>query len=787
MKRLVLTHNWAATPLGPMKDWPQHLRHAVAVCLASQFPMKVLWGPQLIQIYNDGYRGIMADKHPSGLGQPTHECWPESREFTEPIYDRVLSRGEVVNLQNQRYLISRRGFLEEAYFTVVYGPIYADRDGIGGVFVSCIEMTARQLLERRLRTLQQLASCAATPQSVTGAAREVVDVLSDNPADIPFALLYLVDANTETARLAGRSRLEPESMLCPGTVDLTATAGEGGPWPLAQAVADQRAQIVRKLPPGAAEVRGRPAGPVFVVPLGGSNGQSAVVVVATSARLALDKHYRSFLDSVTTNVGIALTSAHGYETERRRADALAEADKAKTALLHCVSHELRSPLTLLLSPLADMLDAPRTTTLGAHREDLHTAQRAALRLSRLVDALLLAARSEAGRLHPRPEPTDLAGYTAELASMFRSAIEQAGLRLAVNCPPLRAPVLIDRSMWEHIVFNLLSNAVKFTPAGEIRVALCAEGEHVRLTVTDTGSGVPPEALPRIFDRFHRVGNDQARGTEGAGLGLSIVADMVAMLNGTVEVASRTGVGTTFTVLVPHVTAGDDLTTTERSDGLAARVAPFIAETADRSATTQRGPADDTSEILVVEDDSDLSGYLIRLLSEQGWSADAVPDGQAALDRIRKHRPRLVLADVMMPRLDGIVLLRTLRADSDTARIPVLMLTARADTESTTEGLRAGADDYIIKPFNGNELIARVRVNLELSRARDERLGNLTTAMYTRDVIGQAMGILMERRRINSEEAFNLLRSWSQRHNIKIAKIAEALITPRGNRSENPDR
>jgi DNA-binding response OmpR family regulator/anti-sigma regulatory factor (Ser/Thr protein kinase) len=333
-------------------------------------------------------------------------------------------------------------------------------------------------------------------------------------------------------------------------------------------------------------------------------------------------------------------------------------------------------------------------------------------------------------------------------------------------------------MWEHIVFNLLSNAVKFTPAGEIRVSLCAESEHVRLIVTDTGSGVPPDALPKIFDRFHLVANDQARGTEGAGLGLSILADMVAMLNGTVDVASRAGVGTTFTVVVPYVTAGGDPATTVSTDGLAARAAPFIAETADWSSTTRRGPADETSEILVVEDDSDLSGYLIRLLSEQGWIADAVPDGQAALDRIRKHRPRLVLADVMMPHLDGIGLLRTLRADPDTARMPILILTARADTESTTEGLRTGADDYIIKPFNGTELIARVRVNLELSRARNDRLGNLTTAMYTRDLIGQAMGVLMERRRINSEEAFNLLRSWSQRHNIKIAKIAEALITPR---------
>jgi signal transduction histidine kinase/DNA-binding response OmpR family regulator len=519
-------------------------------------------------------------------------------------------------------------------------------------------------------------------------------------------------------------------------------------------------------------------GPVFVIPLGGQDGTSAVVVEATSARLVLDKAYRSFLDSVGINVGLALTSAHCYETERRRADALAVAGEAKVARLHSVSREFRTPLTLLLGPLTDMLAAPETATLGAQRENLHTAQRAGLRLSRLVDALLLAAQTEAGRLHPRPQATDLARHTAELASMFRSAIERAGLRLTVDCPPLRAPVVVDWTMWEHIVLNLLSNAVKFTPAGEISVALRAENEHVRLTVQDTGTGILSDALPRIFDRFHRVSNDHARSSEGAGIGLSLVADMAAILNGTVDVNSEPGVGTTFTVVIPYVTAQDDLASVASTEGLAARAAPFIAETAGWSSTAKRSPGGEAREILVVENNLDLRDYLIRLLSEQGWIVDGVPDGKVALDWIRQHRPELILTGVMVPRLDGIGLLHALRADPDSARIPILMLTALADTASMTEGLQAGADDYIVKPFNGDELVARVRVNLELSRIREDQLGNLTAAMHTRDLIGQAIGILMERRRISAEEAVNLLRSWSQRHNVRIAKIAETLITRR---------
>jgi signal transduction histidine kinase/DNA-binding response OmpR family regulator len=774
MQKLVLEHDWAATPLGPMADWPRNLRQAVTICLASQFPMIVRWGRELIQIYNDGYRAIMGDKHPGGLGQPTHECWPEAREFTTPIYDRVLSRGDVVYLEDQKYSIVRRGFLEEAYFTVAYGPIFG-RGGIDGVFVSAVEMTARHLLERRLRTLQQLAACAARARSVAAAAREVVEVLADNHTDVPFALLYLLDRGAGRARLAGLSGLEPGGAGCPETVDLTATAGKAGPWPLAKAAASRQAQVVRDLPQGAGQAGERPVGPIFVIPLNGQGGTSAVVVVATSARLALDKPYRTFVDSVATNVGLALTSAHTYETEHRRADALAAATEAKTAFLHSVSHEFRTPLTLLLGPLADMLSAPETATLGAHREELRTAHRAGLRLSRLVDALLLAAQTEAGRLHPRPQATDLARYTAGLASMFCSAIEHAGLRLTVSCPPLPAPVLVDWTMWEHIVFNLLSNAVKFTLAGEIRVGLRAEGGYIRLTVRDTGIGIPPDVLPKIFDRFHRVSDDRARSAEGAGIGLSLVAEMVGMVNGTVDVTSEPGAGTTFTVVIPYLTAEGDRATAATTEEIAARAAPFIAEAAGWS-TAQRSPAGEVGQILVVEDNADLREYLIHLLSEQGWTVTAAPDGHAALTRIRRHRPELVLTGVMIPRLDGFSLLRALRADPDTARLPVLMLTARADTASATEGLQAGADDYIVKPFKRSELIARVRVNLELSRAREDQLGNLTAAMYTRDLIGQAMGILMERRQISSEEAVNLLRRWSQRHNVKIAKIAETLIT-----------
>lgn len=760
MKQLVLQHDWASTALGPMSAWPPHLRQAVGICLASQFPMVILWGPRLLQIYNDGYRAMMADKHPAGLGQPAHECWPEGAAFNEPIYQRVLRDGETVFLDDQEYAIHRRGFLEEAYSTVSYGPVHDDHGEIGGVFIIAIETTARVLLDRRQRTLQQLAACAAQARTVAGAAEDAAAILKRDPADLPFALVYLVKAGQ--ARLAGAAGLSPGDRFAPEMVDL---AEAGGLWRIGQAAVTGQPQLIRTSFAGLPHV----VGPVLALPAGIIDGASAVAVLATSARLPLDEGYRSFLDSVATTVSLALTSAHTHETERHRSEALAAADRAKTALLHSVSHEFRTPLTLLLGPLGELLSAPSSGSLGSHRDQLRTAHRAALRLSRLVDALLLAAQAEAGHLDTCPQPTDLARSTAELAGMFRSAIEQAGLRLTLDCPPLPSPVLVDPSFWEHIVLNLLSNAVKFTPAGEIGVRLRADKDHVHLAVSDTGVGIPSDALPRIFDRFYRAGDDRARSTEGAGIGLSLVADMTTMLGGTVDVASEPGAGTTFTVRIPYRKAE---VSAAPARNVAARAAPFVAETAGWRDPIERGRP---GEILVVEDNADLRDHLVRLLSEQDWTVDVAPDGQAALDRVRRHRPQLILTDLIMPRLDGIGLVRALRTAPDTARIPVLLLTARADSASVTEGLEAGADDYIVKPFDAGELIARVRVNLDLFRSREARLNNLATAINTHDIIGQAMGILMERRHINAQEAFNLLRTWSQTHNVKIATIAETLI------------
>ncbi|MGO4753026.1 ATP-binding protein, partial [Streptomyces sp. 2MCAF27] len=388
------------------------------------------------------------------------------------------------------------------------------------------------------------------------------------------------------------------------------------------------------------------------------------------------------------------------------------------------------------------------------RRQLELVERSALRLLKLVNTLLDVSRAEAGRLKGHFEPVDLSRVTAELAAVFRSAFDLAGLSLRVECPPLPGPVHVDREMWEKIVLNLLSNALKFTFAGGVTVRLAAVGERARLTVADTGTGVPPEELPYLFDRFHQVRGARSRSHEGSGIGLALVKDLVELHAGTVSVSSRPGEGSTFTVEVPfgtaHLAAGTTGAGSPGHEGAARqeRTAAYAGEAlhwlrSDTDLTTDickdtaaapvpaeewipvASPEGDGARrplLLVADDNADVRCYLKELLGPD-HDVLLVGDGRAALDTALSRPVDLVLTDVMMPRLDGFALVRALRSDPRTTRLPIILLTARAGEEATVQGLRAGADDYLAKPFSARQLLARVRANLELSRLREQVLAD----------------------------------------------------------------
>jgi signal transduction histidine kinase len=545
---------------------------------------------------------------------------------------------------------------------------------------------------------------------------------------LPFTLTYLFDASTTTATLAARTGDWVDARPAPAALDL----GTPGLWPIAEAVRTGTAVVVDPLPPGFAWPSGPWTAPprsaiVMPIPEQGQGNATGVFIAGVNPHRPCDAGYRSFLDLLVGQIAAGLANARAYEAEKRRAEALAEIDRAKTIFFSNVSHEFRTPLTLMLGPLVDLASRPDVS--DDVRAQVGMVRRNGARLLRLVNTLLDFSRIEAGRAQARYEPTDLATYTRELASTFESATERAGLALTVDCPAMDQPVYVDRSMWEKIVLNLISNAFKFTFEGQIAVSIQSERDCAVLRVTDTGVGIPPEELPRLFERFHRVEGSRGRSHAGSGIGLALVQELAKLHGGNVEVASTPGVGTTFSVRVPlghgHLPAEHVSDAAPPSASVA--VSPFVEEAlqwlphaSDEPALVPgplvASPVGERERIVVADDSADMRDYIARLLSGR-WQVEVVPHGREALAAIRRERPHLVITDMMMPELDGFGLLEALRADEQTRDLPVLVLSARAGDEARIEGLEAGASDYLVKPFSARELLARVEAQLLRARVR----------------------------------------------------------------------
>src|SRR5664280_377291 len=451
-----------------------------------------------------------------------------------------------------------------------------------------------------------------------------------------------------------------------------------------------------------------------------------VLVAGLNRYRPLDEDYLGFLDLVASQLSAAMSTARSYEAERQRAEDLASLDRAKTAFFTNVSHEFRTPLTLILGPTTDALndrDDPLSTRQRARVETIHQSSE---RLLKLVNTLLDFSRLESRRSEARLEAVDLADETVHIAEMFRSAIERAGLTFTVDCRPIDTPVGVDREMWAKIVSNLLSNALKFTFEGEVSIRVGRVDDLAELAVHDTGIGIEPSDQANLFERFHRIEGARSRTFEGSGIGLALVAELVSLHGGSIVATSAPGVGSTFTVRLPIGSPG------ARPPALDAGSVRYVTSTYVAEAIRWVTPPDeavapgppwtgaaaqsDRPTVLVADDNPDMRRYIADLLTDS-YDVVTVEDGAMALEAARTVRPDLVLSDVMMPNLDGFGLLRALRADAATSGTPVILLSARAGEDSAVEGLEAGADDYLVKPFSAVELFARVRSNLELERHR----------------------------------------------------------------------
>lgn len=407
------------------------------------------------------------------MGQDFSECWASAWPVIGEAFDRALA-GETSFLENQRMFLDRNGYLEQTFFTFSFSPI-RDETGVAGLFHPVTETTSRMLSERRTRALRDLAACAGKAQTVEEACRLAAQTLLDYPLDIPFVLFYLLDAEGKEARLIASTGLPQGSAASPAAMDLDVP--QLSAWPLGEVAHSGQAQHVDdvetrfgRLSCGAYPESPKEALALPITPPG-CERPVGILVAGVSSRLPLNETYRAFYDLLAAGVTTVVANARAHEDERKRIEALAEIDRAKTTFFSNVSHKFRTPLTLMLGELEEELAERASPLPPARPERLETAHRSSLRLLKLVNTLLDFSRIEAGRCEASYEPTDLAARTGELASVFRSAVEKVGLTFTVDCPPLPEPVYVDPEMWEKIVLNLLSNAFKHTFEGGITVSL----------------------------------------------------------------------------------------------------------------------------------------------------------------------------------------------------------------------------------------------------------------------------------------------------------------------------
>lgn len=720
---LMRSRDWSSTPFGAPDDWPQSLQSAVSICLGTKYPIAVYWGPELALIYNDAWSDIPGEKHPWALGRAGREVWPEIWDTIGPLFETVQATGEGVWQEDQLLPMHRHGYTEECYFNFTFSPIRGE-NGVEGIFNAVVETTFRVIGERRERTLRELAEGVASARSEREVFALAVEVLGQKQEDLPFCLLFSLSQGEEVAELAASSGGEE-------VVDAKAwltddVASSGGIAIIEDLYAKTGIHIASRAWPERVES-------AVVAPIGAAgSGLTGYLVAGISPRRAFDDDYEAFVTRAAAHIGTAIANVRAYEEERKRAEALAAIDQAKTTFFSNVSHEFRTPLTLMLGPIEEALDDPK---LAPHqKERMELIHRNSLRLLKLVNSLLDFSRVEAGKAQAQIEPTDLSRLTGELASAFRPAIERAGLSFSIDCQPLSHAVGLDREMWEKIVLNLLSNAFKFTLQGEIVVSVKEVDGRAIVSVRDTGTGIPKNHVPRLFERFHRVEGATGRSIEGTGIGLALVQELVSFHGGFVTVETEENKGSTFTVSLPIDTSATPDAIKAQTNGTNSSEA-FVQEamrwlpTAGMSASKdveEIGPIDHPAgapHILLADDNADMRNYVRRLLSD-AYYVEVVSDGLAALDAVQERRPDVLLTDIMMPGLDGFGLIKSIRTDVHLKDLPIIALSARAGEEAKEDGLEAGADDYLVKPFSARELRAVVKSNLELARMRREMVAGL---------------------------------------------------------------
>jgi len=758
MGRRIREFDWQATELGSPRDWPQSLKTCVRIMLSSKQPIWIGWGHSLLKFYNDAYIDIVRGKHPHALGERASVVWKDIWKDIEPLLSRAMERDEGTYVESRLLIMVRSGFPEETYYTFSYTPVLGDNGRPAGMICYNTADTERILSERALKTMQQLDTLGEKRREDEVFA-QVGKALSANTLDFPFAVLYKISEDGERASLMATSGADRNDDRLDAEIRL-ADPGQRYEHLVAAVRQNRMVEAInrghwKQLSNGAWDV---PPKYVVYLPIQ-STGRKfplALLAVGLNPYRKFDEAYRNFLQQIADRIALGLGNVMAYEEEQRRLRVLEELDKAKTLFFTNISHEFRTPLMLMLGPLEELM-RHHTGWSEEEKAKVEVTHRNALRLLKLVNTLLDFSRMEGGRGHAHFVKTDIASYTRNLASNFRSVIEKAGLEFEVNIAGSGIVAYVDRQMWEKVVFNLLSNAFKYTLKGKITLELDARDERVHLAVRDTGVGIPAHELPHMFERFHRVQNSAGRTYEGTGIGLSLIKELVALHGGSIGVESREGEGSCFTATIPqgqaHLEPSQVYETNPEmdeaiSDFYVSEAESLLASaTRDTPVSSARG--DQQECVLIADDNADMREHIRSLLGTQ-YKTLTASNGLEALALIRQYHPALVLSDVMMPEMDGIALLKAVKSDPQVCHTPIILITARAGEESRIEGFEIGADDYLVKPFSSKELIARAHAQIRMAVER-----NKITEELERKVEQRTQDLLNANREL---ESFNYVAS-----------------------------
>lgn len=775
--------DWRATPLGMPEQWPQSLKTCVRIMLSSKQPIWIGWGSELIKLYNDAYIDIVRGKHPIALGQPASVVWKDIWKDIEPLLTRALKKDEGTYVESQLLIMERSGFPEETYYTFSYTPVLGADGFPEGMICYNTADTERIINERSLKTMQQLDTLAQK-KSQQEVYAQAVKALALNNKDFPFAVLYTIKIDGRIAELAGSAGFQADDARLEQTLDLEATGTNASR--IRRAVHENHIveftdETGDNLPKGAWDVSTKH---IVNVPIKSANKQFplAVLTLGLNPYRKFDDAYKNFVQLIADQISLGVNNTIAYEEERKRAKALEELDKAKTLFFTNISHEFRTPLMLILGPLEELLNQSSMILGDAEKQRVEVTYRNALRLLKLVNALLDFSRIESGRHQANFVLTDVAPYTKNLAANFRSVIEKADLHFHVVTEEAVPPVYLDRQMWEKIVFNLLSNAFKYTLKGTITLSVKANDGYVCLAVEDTGVGIPDTELPRIFERFHRVENTAGRTFEGTGIGLALVKELVHLHQGTIEVQSVEGEGSKFSISLPvgktHLSGAqifdkDPGFEISGSSVYLHEAATLIAENKKLLSQKPEDKASDQAEeqalVMIVDDNADMRQHIQSLIATKYRTVTAT-NGLDALKKIKEQRPTLILSDIMMPEIDGIELLRRLKSNRETAQIPIVLVTARAGEESKIEGYEIGADDYLVKPFSANEMLARIKAQIKIYNTRkhvERRLKGFLMQMPAVVSLVEGPDFRFVMANAMFQKTFD--RSWSQLRGVTLAE------------------